>query len=248
MYNPFSLEGKTILVTGASSGIGRVAAIECSKMGAKVIITARNKERLNETFNKLDGDAHRMILCDLANISAIDELIAELPEIQGVINNAGFTKLSLIQFVKEEDLKSIIQVNTIAPILLFQKLLKKRKIKKGASVVFTSSMAGIGCTSIGNSVYTASKGAISSYIKTAALELASKYIRVNAVCPAMVNTGILKDGTVTDEQIKEDVKQYPLSRYGEPCDVAWAIIYLLSDASSWVTGTNLVIDGGLTLK
>lgn len=248
MYNPFSLEGKTILVTGASSGIGRTAAIECSRMGAKVIITARNEERLNETYNQLEGDAHQIILCDLTDISAIDGLVAKLPEIQGLINNAGFTKLSLIQFVKEVDLKSIFQVNTIAPVLLFQKLIKKRIIKKGASVVFTSSMAGLGCTTMGNSMYTASKGAISSYIKTAALELASKSIRVNAVCPAMVNTSILKDGTITDEQIKEDVKQYPLGRYGEPHDIAWAMIYLLSDASSWVTGTNLILDGGLTLK
>ena len=224
MYNPFSLEGKTILVTGASSGIGRATAIECSRMGAKVIITARNEERLKETLEQLEGDDH------------------------GLVNNAGFTKLSLLQFVKEEDLKSIFQVNTIAPALLFQKLLKKKKIKKGASIVFTSSMAGLGCTSVGNSMYTASKGAISAYIKTAALELAPKSIRINAICPAMVNTGILEGGSVTKEQLKEDMKQYPLGRYGDPYDIAWAMIYLLSDASSWITGTNLILDGGLTLK
>ena len=214
MYNPFSLEGKTILVTGASSGIGRATAIECSRMGAKVIITARNEERLKETLEQLEGDDHCMILCNLA----------------------------------EEDLKSIFQVNTIAPVLLFQKLLKKKKIKKGASIVFTSSMAGLGCTSVGNSMYTASKGAISAYIKTAALELAPKSIRINAICPAMVNTGILEGGSVTKEQLKEDMKQYPLGRYGDPYDIAWAMIYLLSDASSWITGTNLILDGGLTLK
>ena len=125
MYNPFSLEGKTILVTGASSGIGRATAIECSRMGAKVIITARNEERLKETLEQLEGDDHCMILCNLADTLAIDGLVSNLPEIHGLVNNAGFTKLSLLQFVKEEDLKSIFQVNTIAPVLLFQKLLKK---------------------------------------------------------------------------------------------------------------------------
>ena len=130
MYNPFSLEGKTILVTGASSGIGRATAIECSRMGAKVIITARNEERLKETLEQLEGDDHCMILCNLADTLAIDGLVSNLPEIHGLVNNAGFTKLSLLQFVKEEDLKSIFQVNTIAPVLLFQKLLKKKKIKK----------------------------------------------------------------------------------------------------------------------
>ena len=128
MYNPFSLEGKTILVTGASSGIGRATAIECSRMGAKVIITARNEERLKETLEQLEGDDHCMILCNLADTLAIDGLVSNLPEIHGLVNNAGFTKLSLLQFVKEEDLKSIFQVNTIAPVLLFQKLLKKKKI------------------------------------------------------------------------------------------------------------------------
>ena len=129
MYNPFSLEGKTILVTGASSGIGRATAIECSRMGAKVIITARDEERLKETLEQLEGDDHCMILCNLADTLAIDGLVSNLPEIHGLVNNAGFTKLSLLQFVKEEDLKSIFQVNTIAPVLLFQKLLKKKKIK-----------------------------------------------------------------------------------------------------------------------
>lgn len=131
MYNPFSLEGKTILVTGASSGIGRATAIECSRMGAKVIITARNEERLKETLEQLEGDDHCMILCNLADTLAIDGLVSNLPEIHGLVNNAGFTKLSLLQFVKEEDLKSIFQVNTIAPVLLFQKLLKKEENKEG---------------------------------------------------------------------------------------------------------------------
>jgi len=247
-YNPFSLEGKTILVTGASSGIGKAAAIECSKMGAKVIVTARNEARLSQTFSELEGDGHQMYLCDLASESDIDKMVAELPEIQGLINNAGYTKILPVQFINAEDLKGILDVNTIAPMLLLQKLLKKKKLKKGASVVFTSSMAGLGSSSVGNSMYTASKGAISAFIRCVALELAPKNIRVNAVCPAMVDTGILDSGTVSKEQLDEDIKNYPLGRYGKPNDIAWAMIYLLSDASGWITGDNLVIDGGVTLK
>ena len=248
MYNPYSLEGKTILVTGASSGIGKAAAIEMSKMGAKVIITARNEERLTQTLSELEGKGHQMVLCDLSNESAIDKMVGELPEIQGLVNNAGYTKLLPVQFISLSDINSILQVNTVAPMILLQKLIKKKKLKKGSSIVFTSSMAGLGSSSVGNSMYTASKGAISAFIRCVALELAPKNIRVNAVCPAMVDTGILDSGTVTKEQLEEDMKNYPLGRYGNPNDIAWAMIYLLSDASSWVTGDNLVIDGGVTLK
>lgn len=247
-YNPFSLEGKTILVTGASSGIGKAAAIECSKMGAKVIVTARNEARLSQTFSELEGDGHQMFLCDLASEADIDKMVAELPEIQGLINNAGYTKILPVQFINAEDIKGILNVNTVAPMLLLQKLLKKKKLKKGASVVFTSSMAGLGSSTVGNSMYTASKGAISAFIRCVALELAPKNIRVNAVCPAMVDTGILDSGAVSKEQLEEDIKNYPLGRYGQPNDIAWAMIYLLSDASGWITGDNLVIDGGVTLK
>lgn len=248
MYNPYSLEGKTVLITGASSGIGKAAAIECSRMGATVIITARNEYRLNCTLNELEGTGHQMVVCDLNNEEAIDQMVNDLPEIQGLINNAGFTKLLPIQFINVTDVNSILQVNTVAPMLLLQKLLKKKKLKKGSSVVYTSSMAGLGSSSVGNSMYTASKGAISAFIRCVALELAPKNIRVNAVCPAMVDTGILDSGTVSKEQLEEDIKNYPLGRYGKPNDIAWAMIYLLSDASSWITGDNLVIDGGVTLK
>ncbi len=248
MYNPFSLDNRTILVTGASSGIGKAAAIECSRMGAHVIITARNAARLKQTMNELDGNGHQMFICDLSDEEAIDNMVTELPEIQGLINNAGFTKILPVQFVTSSDINDILKVNTVAPMILLQKLLKKKKLKKGASVVYTSSMAGLGISTVGNSMYTASKGAISAFIRCIALELAPKNIRVNAVCPAMVDTGILDSGIVSKEQLEADINNYPLGRYGKPNDIAWAMIYLLSDASSWITGDNLVIDGGVTLK
>ena len=248
MYNPYSLKGKTILITGASSGIGKSAAIECSKMGANVIITARNGTKLSQVMNELEGNSHRMVLCDLSNEADIDKMVEELPEVQGLINNAGYTKILPVQFINTEAINDIFQVNTVAPMLLLQKLLKKKIIKKGASIVFTSSLAGLGCCTVGNSMYSATKGAISAFIRCVALELAPKNIRVNAVCPPMVDTGILSSGTITEEQLAIELNNYPLRRFGKPTDIALAMVYLLSDAASWVTGDNLVIDGGLTLK
>jgi NAD(P)-dependent dehydrogenase (short-subunit alcohol dehydrogenase family) len=247
MYNPFSLEGKTILVTGASSGIGKATAIECSKMGATVIITGRNKERLNDTFNLLVGENHIQIIADLSKNEEIESLTKKLPELDGCVNNAGIVKSVLIPFITSDTLSEVLHINTIAPILLTQMLVKKKKIQKNASIVFTSSISGVYASIIGNSLYSSSKGAINGFAKNAALELAAKKIRVNCVCPGMIKTNILNDGTITEEQLKEDMKKYPLIRYGQPEEVAYAIIYLLSDAAGWVTGTNLVIDGGFTL-
>lgn len=246
-YNPFSLEGKTILITGASSGIGKGAAIECSKMGAKVIITARNEERLNETLSELEGEGHEIRVCDLNDRGAVKLLVDSLPEVQGVINNAGFTRIQPIQFIDEDVFQNIMQVNTISPVLILKYLVKKKKLKSGGSVVFTSSLAGIGMVSVGNTMYACSKGAVSAFIQGAAKELAVKNIRVNAVCPAMVDSQILASGTITDAQLKKTMELYPLGRFGKPEDVAWAMIYLLSDASSWITGVNLPIDGGREL-
>ena len=245
--NPFTLTGKTILITGASSGIGRATAIECSKMGARIIVTARNVERLEETLSQMYGENHQVIPCDLTNSEALINMVDQLPEINGLVNNAGYTKLLPLSFINKDDFLSLLEVNTLSPVLLLQRLLKKKKLARNSSIVFTSSMAGLGASSIANGMYTASKGAISAFIRCAALELAHKGIRVNAICPAMVNTQILASGSVSEEQLKNDVKNYPLGRYGEPKDVAYAMVYLLSDASSWVTGTNLVLDGGFTL-
>lgn len=242
-YNPYTLEGKTILVTGASSGIGRSTAIECSKMGAKVIITARNEERLKETLSQLEGEGHQMILADLSFNEDIDTLVAQLPVLDGLVNNAGFTKMRPILQINEQVFKDIMQVNTFAPIMLTQKILKKKKFKDGGSMVFTSSTASMR-GGVANSMYGCSKAAISVFVKNAAKEFAPKQIRVNAVCPSMVETEIMRDNMLSEDQIAASKASYPLGRWGKPEEIAWAIIYLLSDATKWVTGTNLILDGG----
>jgi len=247
MYNPFTLEGKNILITGASSGIGRATAIECSKMGATVFITGRNEIRLKETYNLLNGHNHVQIIADLKLNQDIQDLVDKLPALDGCVNNAGVVKTLMTSFINSDSLNEVLQINAIAPILLTQLLIKKKKLQKNSSIVFTSSVSGINVAAIGNVLYSTSKGAINGFVKNAALDLASKSIRVNSVCPGMIHTSILDEGVISEDQLLEDMKKYPLKRFGRPEEVAYAIIYLLSDASAWVTGTNLLIDGGFTL-
>ena len=250
-YNPFSLEGKTVLVTGASSGIGRTTAIECSKMGASVIITARNEERLKATLDSLNtefGQEHQMVLADLSSQEGVNALVDELPHLDGVSLNAGIVKTLPVKFINKDDLTEVLNVNMMGPILLAQRLLKKKKITKGSSVVFTSSIGGVMISTIGNTMYGVSKGGLNAFMKGMALEMASIGIRSNSVNPGFVATSILSAGTISEEQLKKNVSAYPLGRFGNPEDIAYAIIYLLSDASSWVTGHTLVIDRGVILR
>ena len=246
MYNPFSLNGKTILVTGASSGIGRATSVECSKLGAKVIITGRNQERLDITYQQLEGNGHIAIPADLTVYSDIEKIVGLCPPIDGFVNNAGITKVLFVKSIKKDFLENIFNTNTIAPILLTQLLVKKNVLKKKSSIVFTSSLSGVYCVHYGESMYAASKGAISGFAKGAALDLSRKKIRVNSVNPGIIKTNIF-DNILTPEELDEKRKFFPLKRFGEPTDVAFAIIYFLSDASSWVTGSDLKIDGGYTL-
>ncbi|AVM55784.1 SDR family NAD(P)-dependent oxidoreductase [Capnocytophaga sp. oral taxon 864] len=247
MYNPFSLENKTILVTGASSGIGKAIAIECSKMGAQVVITGRNEQRLQETYKQLEGTQPAYIVADLTKKEDIETLANQIDSLNGLVNCAGLTIPKPFKFLQEEDIQEVMTVNFNAPLLLTQLLVKKKKLQKASSIIFISSISGTKVSYIGNSIYSASKGAINGICKGLALELASQQIRVNTVIPGMVETNIVSGGEVTQEQMEADKQKYPLKRYGKPEEVAYAVVYLLSDASSWVTGSNLLIDGGYTL-
>lgn len=246
-FNPYSLENKTILITGASSGIGKATAIACSKMGAKVVITGRNAERLQETFQELEGDGHQQIIAELTNEDDLKRLVEEVPPLDGLVNNAGIGSKTPINFIKQSALQNILDVNTIAPIMLTKMLLKKKKLQKGASMVLTSSISGVCSVDIGNTLYSVSKSAIDGFMKNAAKELAEKGIRVNSVNPGMVDTPINDYSNVSEEQMQADLLRYPLKRHGKPEEIAYAIIYLLSDAATWVTGTALKIDGGYSL-
>ncbi len=246
-YNPFSLDDKTILVTGASSGIGQTTAIECSKMGAKLVITGRNAERLQQTFDQLAGDGHRQIMAELTNGEDVKRLVDECPELNGLVLCAGKAMTLPFPFGTRDKYDEIFNVNLFAPIELLRVLTKKKSFAKDASVVFVSSIGGVNSIVIGNSIYGASKAAVNATMKYCAKELAGKKIRVNSVNPGMVETPLIHRGTISSEQLAADADRYPLKRYGRPIDIAHGIIYLLSDASSWVTGHSLVIDGGVTI-
>lgn len=246
-YNPYSLQEKRILVTGASSGIGRATAIECAKLGAEVIISGRNEERLKETFCELSGDGHLMIIADLSDDCGIHKLVKDMPPVNGIVHATGIGDTLLFQFMKRDRLMSIFNTNFFAPVLLSQSLLKKKLLTSGGSIVFLSSIDGPLTVHVGNSMYSATKGAVSAIMKNMAVELSVKSIRVNAVLPGMTETPLIHNSNITQEQLKEDMKLYPLKRYAEPREIALAVIYLLSDASSFTTGASLVVDGGFSL-
>jgi 3-oxoacyl-[acyl-carrier-protein] reductase len=243
-FNPFTLKVKTVLVTGASSGIGRETAIVCSKMGATVIVSARNAERLADTFNMLDGIGHKIIAADLACQEQIDNLAAEVPELDGIVHCAGIGDRTLLKMVREKDLERVMKANFDGPVLLQRALLKKKKVRSSSSIVFIASRAPFAPTP-GNGLYAASKGALIAYAKVLSLELANQLTRVNCVCPAMVWTELVqRDAEITGVDYHEAEKSYPLKRYGKPEDIANLVVYLLSDASSWMTGSCINITGG----
>ena len=248
-YNPFSLAGKTILVTGASSGIGQATAIECSKMGAKLVVTGRNAERLQQTFSQLEGEGHAQVVAELTNGEDVKRLSVECPTLDGLVLCAGRGMTLPFLFSSQDKFKPVFDINFHSTVECFRLLAKAKKLARGSSVVIVDSTGGTpnGRFSPGNCIYGASKAALWSIMKFAALELAPKGIRVNSVNPAMVETPLIKSVNITDEQKDLDRKRYPLGRYGRPEEIAHGIIYLLSDAASWVTGQSLIIDGGVTI-
>ena len=245
-YNPFTLKGKTILVTGASSGIGQATAVECAQMGAEVVITGRDTERLQATAD-LVGTPKTLIAADLTNQEDVEHLVAALPPLDGAVLCAGNSTTLPLQFGSREKFDEMFNVNFFAPVELLRLMYKKKVLQKGASVVLIASIGGTHSFMPGNGVYGASKAALNSLMKYAAREYASRKIRVNSICPGMVDTPLIHRGTITEEQLAEDAKRYPLGRYGKPDDIANGVVYLLSDASSWLTGHDLVIDGGFSI-
>lgn len=248
--NPFTLEGKTILITGGAGGIGSATARACVAMGARVVLTDIREDALKSVIESLPapscGGENLYFTADLTNPEELDALVAFCPSLDGLVCNAGVMKLTLTQFITEEELTRIQKINLNAPILLTRSLLKKKKIGRGGSIVFTASAAGIYRVSIGNAIYATTKCGIDAFMRTVALEFGPKGIRCNSVNPGMVETALI--GSFTEEEKERERQNYPLRRFAQPEDIANGIVYLLSDASSFVTGTALKIDGGMTLS
>lgn len=247
MYNPFSLEGKKILVTGASSGIGRGICIDTAKMGAVVHLVARNEQRLNETLSQMESDGHQMYSVDLCDKDALIAMVDSLPVLDGVVLCAGIIKTMPVKNISEVALEEIFNTNIIADIRIVSRMLKKKKLNKGASVVFISSVSTFN-VKVGNSLYSATKGAVNSFAKAMALEVAKQSMRVNCIQPGFVPSSILSSGTIEEDAfLKFYADRHPLG-FGSPSDIANGCIYLLSDASRWVTGSIFTLDGGYTLQ
>ena len=245
-YNPFSLEGKRILVTGASSGIGKAVAQECAKCGAQLVLTARNEERLKATLDSLEGEGHSMIIADLTNQEELMTLVGQLEPVDGVVLCAGINDKSIIKFLNQEHVDKMLATNFTSPVYLSQMLTKKKKLNKEASIVFISSISAF-YPSVSNAMYASSKAALSQFAKVLALELMPQKIRVNCIEPAFVETNMLNKYEISDK-MDEIRANAPFGRFLEPAEVAQAAIYLLSDATKLVTGSNLVMDGGFLIK
>ena len=241
-FNPFSLSGKQIFVTGASSGIGKGIALACANLGATVILNGRNSARLEDVLSQLSGSGHAIFPVDLGDRDAVSTMVEELPKLDGVVMCAGVANRVPCKSITEADFNYVIKTNLESPILLQAELLAKKKINKAASIVFIASRA-YESPSMGNAVYSASKGAVVSYAKCLALELAPRQIRVNCICPGMVWTDLITN-VLNEEDLKAAEQRYPLKRFGQVEDVANLAVYLLSGASSWMTGGAIDISGG----
>jgi len=246
MNNPFSLEGKTILVTGASSNIGRQIAIKCSEMGAKMIVTARSAERLNETVSAMTGEGHQIITSDLSDAEQIPALVEQLPELDGIVMCAAIFRTTPIRNNRRKYTEEMFNTNTFANIDLVQLLLKNKKIKAGGSILFVSSVAAYRPYA-GNALYSATKGAINSFCQVLAIEQGNKGIRANCISPGIIKRDLkVKEWAVTQEELAKEEARFPLG-FGHTEDIAYAAIYMMSDASKWVTGTNMIVDGGQSI-
>lgn len=234
--------GKTILVTGASSGIGRAIATACAAKGMTVVLSGRNVARLEQTRAQMEGDGHIIIPADLTDTTQRQALAQQVPVLNGVVHCAGIGSRVLCKMLEQSDVQHVMQSNFDAPVLLQAALLQQKKIAAEGSIVFIASAAAT-MPSVGNAIYSASKGALVSYAKCLALELAPRKIRVNCISPAMVWTDLAMVGA-TEEQLREAEQAYPLKRYAQPEDIAPMAVYLLGDGSQWVTGSNFELTGG----
>ena len=244
----YDFQNETFLVTGGSSGIGRQVCVELAQNNANVIVVGRNEEHISDTKKLLDSERHIFYIYDLSKKSAIIELVGIIPELRGLICSAGTVDFSASKFVSEEKLGNILQINYSSVILLVSELLKKRKLLSSSSVVFISSiMANLGIK--GNVLYAGSKGALLSSSRVIALELAAQKIRVNTILPGMVKTPMYEQTVriLGAKNVEKDEEKYPLG-YGEPIDVANLCLFLLSDASKWITGSSITIDGGFSIS
>ncbi len=245
MHKMFDLSNKTVLVTGASSGIGKQTAISVSECGANVIITGRDTGRMKQTYDLLAGNHNRMIIADLTIEDDVEKLVAELPKLNGLVHCAGITSPLPVKFIKKRHIDEMMRVNYDIPVLLTSRILQTKKLEDNSSIVFFSTIA-TKFPYYGGALYVSSKSALSGYSMVLALELAPKGIRSNCLLPGFVKTPMYEATLqhASEEAMKKFEMLHPLG-IGNPEDVAGPVCFLLSDAARWITGINLPLGGSL---
>ena len=241
----FSLKNKTVFLTGSTGGIGKEIAFQMSSLGAKMILTGTNEERLKNLSNKLPNE-NDYLVSNLNNSQNIEDLTNQIIErgylIDILINNAGITKDNLFLRMKEDEWASVLNINLHSTVLLTQKIIKGMIKRKTGRILFITSIIGHSGNS-GQSNYSASKAGVAAFSKSIAAEVASRGITVNCIAPGFIKTPMTDK--LTDDQQDKILKNIPISRLGLPSDVASACIYLSSDEASFVTGSTLHVNGGM---
>lgn len=247
MHPLINLSGKNIFISGASSGIGKETSILASRLGATLFLSGRDEKRLKETYSLLEGNNHRFFPADLSGEKEITALAGSLPLLDGAVHCAGIVKPFPVKFIQQRHIEEVYKINFFSPVILSAQLLKQKKLKSSASIVFISSVSS-NHPYAGGALYASSKAALESYCKTLALEYAPQKMRANIVSPGLVKTAIFQEteAASSKEELSKYEKNYPLG-FGEPQDVANTIVFLLSEASRWITGQNIIMDGGLLL-
>ena len=247
--NPFSLYNKKFIITGASSGIGRQCAISISESGGKIALLGRDNTRLEETLSAMSGDGHIIFPVDLLDYPSVEKTVEQivkgLGKIDGIINCAGISTTLPFLYCKPDKLELFFKTNVFGAINITRLICKKGNFSdEGGSVIFISSVMG-SAGEIGKSIYSMTKGALDAGVRSLAVELAAKRIRVNSISPGVVITPLSKQAVYSrdEESLNKITSLHPLG-LGQPEDVANACVYLLSDAARWVTGVNLLLDGG----
>lgn len=249
-FNPFSLHGKRILITGASSGIGHAIALDCARMGATITGVGRDATRLAATHSALTAISareHQMVAADLTSDDERATLIAAITQpLHGVVHAAGISRLSPVRMMRAAHLQEVHGTNVEAPLLLSAALLARNLVAADGAIVFIASIAAhIGVPGV--AAYSGSKAALIAASRCLAMEVVKRRIRVNCLSPALVETPMLEATAKLTGDLEAERKNYPLG-FGKPEDIANAAIFLLSDASRWITGTTIVMDGGLTIS
>lgn len=251
-FNPFNLEGKKIILTGASSGIGRQCAIDFSRMGATIVMIARNQERLSKALSEMSGTGHIMISADLTNFNDIPIIVESITQsvgkVDGLVNCAGISTTLPLKLVSSDKLDEFFKTNVYSAVELTREVANIKHMNPGGSVIFLSSI--MGCVGeSGKSLYSMTKGALIAASRSLACELARRQIRVNCVSPGAILTPINEHlPHMADPEQRKKLEEKHLLGLGKTEDISYACIYLLSNASRWVTGQNLIVDGGYTAR